>query len=123
MDVSSVHPPAGKFNAGQKILFWLVISTGVVLFLSGLALMFPFVWFGMADMQLAQLIHSGVAVAMVAVVIAHIYIGSLGMVGAFDAMGTGQIDANWARQHHRVWVTEVQGEVVAGDGGAEQPAE
>jgi formate dehydrogenase subunit gamma len=123
MFVKGVHPPAGKFNAGQKILFWLVITTGVVLFLSGLTLMFPFVWFGMADMQLAQLIHSGVSIAMVAVVIAHIYIGSLGMVGAFDAMGTGQVDENWARQHHGVWVTEVQGEVVAGDGGAEQPAE
>ena len=121
MFVKGSHPPAGKFNAGQKILFWLVIFSGVVLFGSGLTLMFPFVWFGMQDMQLAQLIHSGMAITITVVIIAHIYIGTLGMVGAFEAMGTGQVDENWARQHHSLWVAEISDETPA-DGG-EQPAE
>ena len=50
---------------------------------------------------------------MVAVLIAHIYIGSLGMEGAFDAMGTGEVDENWARQHHSVWTEEARDEAAA----------
>jgi formate dehydrogenase subunit gamma len=118
------HPPAEKFNAGQKIMFWLVILFGVSVSLSGLALLFPasFVWFAgtfkflnlfgfhlptelapLQETQLSQLWHAAVALLFVAVIIAHIYIGTLGMEGAFDAMGTGKVDANWAREHHRLW--------------------
>ncbi len=123
-----VHPPARKFNAGQKILFWLVILGGVALSVSGLFLLFPFAWTDMAGMQLSQLIHAIVAVLMVAVIIGHIYLGTVGMQGAFDAMWTGQVDENWAREHHSVWVAEIKGEQPpkAESGGGEghvQPAE
>jgi formate dehydrogenase subunit gamma len=118
------HPPAGKFNAGQKIMFWLVILFGISVSLSGLALMFPFsfAWFsgtfGFLDLfgfhlpthlaplqetQLSQLWHAAVALLFIAVIIAHIYIGTLGMEGAFSAMGTGKVDANWAEEHHALW--------------------
>jgi formate dehydrogenase subunit gamma len=50
-----------------------------------------------------------VALVLTAVIIAHIYIGSIGMEGAFDAMGTGQVDENWAREHHDLWLAELQG--------------
>ena len=54
-------------------------------------------------MQIAQAVHAIVAVLFVALILGHIYIGTLGMEGAFDAMGTGKVDANWAREHHRLW--------------------
>ena len=59
------------------------------------------------EMQLSQIWHSIVAFIMMAIIIAHIYIGSVGMVGAYDAMGSGQVDVNWAKQHHDIWEEEV----------------
>jgi len=102
------HPPAGRFNFGQKFIFWSVIIGGALLTITGLTLMFPFYWTDMAGMHLGQLIHAAIAVIMIAIIIAHIYIGSLGMEGAFDAMGTGMVDENWAREHHSAWVEEVE---------------
>jgi len=60
------------------------------------------------EMQLAHLWHAIVATTMIIAIIAHIYIGSVGMEGAFDAMGDGQVDLEWARQHHDLWVEEEQ---------------
>ena len=56
------------------------------------------------EMQYAQIWHAIVALAMIVIVIAHIYIGSMGMEGAFDAMGSGMVDRNWAEEHHSLWV-------------------
>ncbi|MDP6604262.1 MAG: formate dehydrogenase subunit gamma, partial [Rhodospirillales bacterium] len=67
------------------------------------------------EMQLAQMWHGVVALVMIVIIIAHIYIGSLGMEGAFDAMGTGMVDENWAREHHDLWVAEIEGEPAEGD--------
>lgn len=121
------HPPAGKFNAGQKLIFWSVVLGGLSLVLSGIALLFPFQTamfagtfevlnvFGLGlpseltalqEMQLATLWHAIVALVMIAIILAHIYIGTLGMEGAFDAMGSGQVDENWAQEHHSLWVAE-----------------
>jgi formate dehydrogenase subunit gamma len=104
------HPPSRKFNAGQKVIFWSVVLGGIALTWTGVALMFPFEFGNMRDMQFMQLVHAAVAVALIAIVVAHIYIGTLGMEGAFDAMGTGMVDENWAREHHNIWVAEVRGE-------------
>jgi formate dehydrogenase subunit gamma len=57
-------------------------------------------------MQLAQVVHAVVALLFVALILAHIYIGTLGMEGAFEAMGTGEVDLNWAKEHHDVWLAE-----------------
>jgi formate dehydrogenase subunit gamma len=121
------HPPAKRFNAGQKIVFWLVILGGLSISLSGIALLFPFEFsmfsktfaflnlFGfdlptnlapIQEMQLSQVWHATVGLLLVVVIIAHIYIGTIGMEGAFDAMGTGMVDENWAREHHDLWVEE-----------------
>ncbi|WP_372987137.1 formate dehydrogenase subunit gamma [Marinobacter sp.] len=124
------HPSAKKFNAGQKIIFWTVMILGVSVSLSGLSLLFPFQMPMFADtfgvinsvlgtslptdlapheeMQYANIWHSIVAFVMMVAIIAHIYIGSVGMEGAFDAMGNGQVDLEWARQHHDLWVAEVE---------------
>jgi formate dehydrogenase subunit gamma len=144
-----VHPPARKFNAGQKLIFWSVILLGASVSLSGVSLLFPYemplfaktfailnglgaeaVWGAplatelspLQEMQYAQIWHSIVALAMVVIVIAHIYIGSMGMEGAFDAMGTGMVDRNWAEEHHDLWVEEEDAKARA-SGGAAMPAE
>lgn len=109
------HPPAGKFNAGQKIIFWLVILGAIVQAVSGYILMFPFTFADMAGMQLSVLVHGVSGIVMVGVILAHIYIGTLGMEGAFEAMGTGQVDVNWAKEHHSLWASQVTGARASGD--------
>jgi formate dehydrogenase subunit gamma len=110
------HPAAQKFNAGQKLLFWLVVLCGIVIAITGYILMFPFSVTDMAGMQRAQAIHAILALVLIAVIIAHIYIGTLGMEGAFDAMGTGEVDLNWAKEHHSLWVAEEQARGAAAPG-------
>ncbi len=103
-----VHPPARKFNAGQKMIFWSVVIGGAALSWTGIMLLFPGEAGAPADWQFFQTIHALVAAGLSAIIIAHIYIGSVGMEGAFDAMGSGEVDENWAKEHHSLWVDEVQ---------------
>ena len=103
-----VHPPARKFNAGQKIVFAAVIIGGALLSYSGLNLMFPFTLeTTVQNMQQTQLLHAIGALALTAVIIAHIYIGTIGMEGAIDAMWSGRVEENWAREHHNLWFKEL----------------
>ncbi|WP_170569635.1 formate dehydrogenase subunit gamma [Ruegeria atlantica] len=129
------HPPAKKFNAGQKVIFWACILLGVSISLSGLSLLFPFELpmfaktYSVAnatgipqllglnlptqmspqeEMQYAQIWHVMVAYVFIAIIIAHIYLGSVGMEGAFNAMGSGEVEEQWAREHHSLWLEEVQ---------------
>lgn len=106
--LTKAHPAARKFNAGQKMIFWSVVIIGGIIAYTGVMLMFPESG-TLADKQGNQYWHAILALVMIAVIIAHIYIGSLGMKGAFQAMGSGQVDENWAKQHHSVWVAEVAG--------------
>jgi formate dehydrogenase subunit gamma len=118
------HPPAYRFNAGQKLLYWFVALAGVGIAATGYLLMFPFYATDIAGMQIAQVVHSLIGVVFVALIIAHIYIGTLGMEGAFEAMGTGTVDVNWAKQHHSLWLAqqEAKGRVSPATGQM-QPAE
>ena len=109
-----VHPPARKFNAGQKLIFWSVILGGAALSYTGFMLIFPAQAGAPADWQFYQTIHALTAAILSAIIVAHIYIGSVGMEGAFDAMGSGEVDENWAREHHSLWVEEVKGQAAAG---------
>ncbi|MCA6107737.1 formate dehydrogenase subunit gamma [Bradyrhizobium cenepequi] len=100
------HPPAYRFNAGQKAIYWIVVIGGGLVAASGYVLMFPFYTTGIEGMQIAQIVHAIVAVLFIAVMLAHIYIGTIGMEGAFEAMGSGEVDVNWAREHHSLWLDE-----------------
>lgn len=100
------HPPAGRFNGGQKMVFWITVIGGTLVAVSGYVLMFPFAVTDIAGQQLGSIVHGILSVLMIAAMIGHIYIGSLGMEGAFDAMGSGKVDVNWAREHHALWVEE-----------------
>ena len=104
--VGDDHPPAYRFNAGQKLIYWIVVLGGGAVAISGYLLMFPFYGTGIAGMQLAQIVHGVVAVLFVAAMLGHIYIGTIGMEGAFEAMSEGTVDVNWARQHHSLWLQE-----------------
>ena len=109
------HPPARRFNAGQKMVFWIVMGGGVVMSVSGWFLLFPYLaQNGVSDLQFFTSIHALLAVLFIAAMLAHIYIGSLGMEGAFDAMGTGEVDLNWAKEHHGLWVEEEQAKAKGG---------
>ena len=149
--VKGVHPPAKKFNAGQKVIFWSVILFGTSIAVTGLSLLFPFEMpmfaktfivlndmglpqmFGFGtlpeqlapheEMQYAQLWHAIVAFLLMVIVIAHIYLGSLGMEGAYAAMGSGQDEEQWAREHHSLWVEEVKAKEAASADAATTPAE
>jgi formate dehydrogenase subunit gamma len=109
----SSHPSAGRFNAGQKIMFWGVIVGGLAMFATGLILLFPFSVAGVRGMQIASSAHSLIGVIFVAAILAHIYIGSIGMEGSFQAMGSGEVDLAWARRHHDQWAREEEGRLRA----------
>lgn len=115
------HPPARKFNAGQKLMFWAVILGGAALSFTGVMLLFPELTGSSATWQLYQFIHAIAAGVLTAIVLGHIYIGTIGMEGAFDAMGSGEVDENWAKAHHAIWVEEMKGRKPASDK-APQPA-
>lgn len=118
-----VHPPAKKFNGGQKLIFWAVIIGGALLSVSGVYLLFPAAAGGVLALQFWNIVHGLVAVLLIAVMIAHIYIGSIGMEGAAEAMTTGEVDLNWAREHHSLWVEEEQAKGTLHPHAAGQPAE
>jgi len=104
--VAKGHPPAGKFNAAQKLLYWFMIGGGALVAASGYLLMFPFTVTDVAGQQWAHIVHGLMAMAMIATILGHAYIGSIGMEGAFEGMSTGRVDYNWAKEHHSVWLQE-----------------
>jgi formate dehydrogenase subunit gamma len=119
------HPPARRFNAGQKGIFWIVIIGGTLMSLSGWFLLFPYLPANVTALQFWTVIHAVIAMLFIAAMLAHIYIGTVGMEGAFDAMGTGEVDLNWAKEHHSLWVAEEQakGHAPSGTATRAMPAE
>ncbi len=99
------HPPAGFFNAGEKILFWIVVLLGVALSVSGLAMLFAHLVQDRALLQLLVIVHAISALLMTATVFGHIYM-ALSVRGTLRAMRDGYVDANWARSHHPLWFDE-----------------
>ncbi|WP_270938989.1 formate dehydrogenase subunit gamma, partial [Falsiroseomonas oryzae] len=103
---SKQHPPAGKFNAAQKALYWFVMLGGIAVAVSGILLMLPGLLDNVVSQQWAHIAHGMLAMAMTAVILGHIYIGTIGMEGAFEGMRDGEVDYNWAREHHSQWLEE-----------------
>jgi formate dehydrogenase subunit gamma len=100
------HPPAYRFNAGQKMIYWIVVLGGGAVAASGYILMFPFYGTDISNMQWAEITHGIIAMLFIAAMLGHIYIGTIGMEGAFEAMGTGTVDVNWAKEHHSLWLEQ-----------------
>ncbi|MGL6312617.1 formate dehydrogenase subunit gamma [Vibrio sp. WXL103] len=102
------HPSAEFSNAGEKILFWMLIIVGSVVALSGLVLDFPIFGQTRRDMELSNLVHGLSALILICGFIFHIYIGLFGMEGALEGMVTGEVDETWAKEHHDLWYEEVK---------------
>jgi formate dehydrogenase subunit gamma len=100
------EPPSYKFNAGEKMIFWIVVIGGGATAATGYLLLFPFYGTDIATMQLAQIVHSVVGVLYIAAMLVHAYMGSIGMEGAFEGMASGEVDVNWAKSHHSLWYEE-----------------
>ncbi|HXW26630.1 MAG TPA: formate dehydrogenase subunit gamma [Xanthobacteraceae bacterium] len=100
------EPPALKFNAGEKLIFWIVVIGGGAAATTGYILLFPFYGTGIAGMQAAQITHSVVAFLYIAATFVHIYMGTLGTEGALEGMWSGEVDVNWAKSHHSLWYDE-----------------
>jgi len=106
---SRTHVPAGKANAGQKILFWImVVAAGLTLVVTGLILDFPNFNQTRGTMQIANVIHMIAGLVACILLAGHIYLGTIGMKGALDAMRTGYVDETWAREHHEYWYNDVR---------------
>ena len=106
---SGKEVPSGRFNAGEKALFWsLVCFFSVLLCISGVVLLFPNFDQGRSLMQSANVAHAICALLAIAMSCFHIYLGTIGMKGAYDAMRTGYVDETWAKEHHEIWYEDVK---------------
>jgi formate dehydrogenase subunit gamma len=103
------HVPSGRFNAGEKVWFWGgVIVLSIVVAWSGVILLFPNFDQTRGVMQEAWIWHAVAALFYIALALGHIYLGTLGVEGAYQAMRTGYVDEVWAKEHHEIWYHEVK---------------
>jgi len=100
------HPPAGRFNAAQKGLYWFTIGGGLLAAVTGYLLMAPAILDNISLNQVSHVIHAGIAMMMITAILVHIYAGTIGAEGAFEAMSTGRVDFNYAREHNGLWLEE-----------------
>ena len=117
--------PSHRFNAGEKGLFWWGITIpGIVVVLTGLVLDKLIPGFGdvRSDMQIAHMIHAVLSIWMMALICGHIYMGTVGMRGAYKAMRTGYVSDAWAKEHHELWHDDVQAGKIPRQRSASQPA-
>ena len=113
------HVSAGKFNAGEKALFWLTIFLGIGISVTGYVLDFPVIasWVLAVSteftqyrhvMEYAHVAHSVIAVLFIALIFGHIFLATLFVPGTLSGMTSGKVDANWAKEHHDRWYEETQ---------------
>jgi formate dehydrogenase subunit gamma len=103
--------PSHRFNAGEKGLFWWGVTIpGIVVVGSGLFLdkLVPGMLYLRGDMQIAHMLHIVGALIMMALIMGHIYMGTVGVKGAYGAMRTGYVDEAWAKEHHELWYDDVK---------------
>lgn len=120
--ISGEHVPSDRFNAGEKVWFWLgVTAMGIVVSVTGFILNFPNFEQGRELMQQANVIHAIAAVLFLTMALSHIYLGTIGVEGAYEAMRTGYVDETWAKEHHDFWYQEAVASNKGG-GSAVRPA-
>jgi formate dehydrogenase subunit gamma len=102
------HVSAGRFNAGEKIWFWIAIMGGLVLSATGLILDFAVFGQGREVMEISHVLHGIAALVVITVSFGHIYLGTAGVEGTIGSMTTGYVDEAWAATHHDRWYAEVK---------------
>ena len=95
-------PPAGKYNAGQKMFFWLQSVLGVLFVVTGVLLWFP-EYFGAGLLNSARLLHYVGALGGGLLLIVHVYLGTVAYPGTARGMIDGKVTEAWARHHHPRW--------------------
>jgi formate dehydrogenase subunit gamma len=116
--------PSHRFNAGEKVVFWGgVFGLGLVVVGSGFVLdkIIPFLVYERGTMQMAHMIHAVATLLMMAMFIGHIYMGTVGMEGAYKAMRTGYVDETWAKEHHELWHDDIKAGKIPAHRSEEKP--
>ena len=109
--ISGTEVPSHRFNAGEKILFWSgVFFLGLVVVGSGLVLdkLIPGLVYERGTMQISHMVHAVATFLMMTMFMGHIYMGTIGMRGAYSAMRDGYVDETWAKEHHELWYEDIQ---------------
>ncbi len=118
------HLPSGRFNAGEKVWFWAgVVVLCLIVSVSGVVMLFPNIeaFELRATFQQASVVHAIAAVLVIAAGLGHIYMGTIGVEGAYDNMRDGVTDEIWAKEHHQYWYEDVKsGKAAAKSGAAPQ---
>jgi formate dehydrogenase subunit gamma len=113
------HIPSGRFNGGEKVWFWGgVVVLSIALVVTGAILLFPNFDQVRSTMQQASVVHMIAALLVIAGALGHIYLGTIGVEGAYQAMRSGYVDESWAKEHHEYWYDEVKGGAKSSPGGA-----
>jgi formate dehydrogenase subunit gamma len=113
------HIPSGRFNGGEKAWFWGgVVVLCLVLVGTGAVLLFPNFDQLRSTMQQMSVIHMVAALLVIAPAIGHIYMGTIGVEGAYQAMRSGYVDEVWAKEHHEYWYNDVKSGAKSSPGGA-----
>jgi formate dehydrogenase subunit gamma len=103
------HIPTGRFNGGEKVWFWLgVVILSIMVTWSGLILLFPNFDQTRSIMQEAWIWHASAALLYVSISFGHMYLGTIGLEGSYQAMRTGWVDESWAKEHHQIWYEEIK---------------
>ena len=107
--LSKEEVPSGRFNGGEKAWFWGgLVVLGAIVSVTGLILDFPNWSQGRQVMQGANVVHAIAAVCFIALSFGHIYLGTIGMEGAYRGLRDGYVDETWAKEHHLLWYEEVK---------------
>jgi formate dehydrogenase subunit gamma len=119
---SGKHVPSGRFNAGEKVYFWVgVVALCITLSVTGIMMLFPNFEQLRTTMQQLNVVHAIAAIVMVLFAFGHIYVGTIGVEGAYRNMRDGVTDETWAKEHHELWYNDVKsGKFAAKPGAAPQ---
>jgi formate dehydrogenase subunit gamma len=109
-------------NAGEKLLFWFLATVGVVMVITGLVLVFPVFGLSREAMQLSLLLHATSSILVISFIFGHMYLAIVAMKGSLEGMVGGRVDVNWARQHHDLWMKELEAKGVKPEPAADAPA-
>jgi formate dehydrogenase subunit gamma len=112
---------SGRFNAGEKVVFWGgVFVLGLIVVASGLVMdkLIPGLVYERSTMQITHMVHAVATILMMVMFLGHIYLGTIGMDGAYDAMKTGYVDETWAKEHHELWYDDIKAGKIPAQGSA-----
>ena len=104
----SAMPPVGKYNAGQKGVFWLSATSLLMLLVTGIVFWRPWFagYFPIGLIRMATLLHAVAAVVLILSIIVHVY-AAIWVKGTVRAMTRGTVSEAWARQNHPLWHQEM----------------